>query len=228
MLRMETGHSRGEQTIRVAPMWWQQRFSEFVTLFLVVNPFGALPIFLTMAAGLDAPAQRKLALGAAVISLAVLVFFVFAGAVLLRQVGIPIRAFQISGGIVLFLVGLEMIRGHSYAGEEGTEIAGQTPFARAVYPLAVPLIAGPGAMLTVVLLTDDDRYNLPGQMITVVTIALVMVIQLMVLLAARPIASLIGMVGVSVVARVMGMLLAALAVSLVLSALGDWLALPKL
>jgi multiple antibiotic resistance protein len=83
-------------------------------------------------------------------------------------------------------------------------------------------------MLTVVLLTDDDRYNLPGQMITVVIIALVMVIQLMVLLAARPIASLIGRVGVSVVARVMGMLLAALAVSLVLSALGDWLGLPKL
>jgi multiple antibiotic resistance protein len=209
-------------------MWWQQRFSEFVTLFLVVNPFGPLPTFLTMAAQLEPPAQRQLALGAAVISFAVLVFFVFAGALLLRQVGIPIRAFQISGGIVLFLVGLEMIRGHSYAGEEGAETMGQAQFARAAYPLAIPLIAGPGAMLTVVLLTDDDRFNLPGQMITVIIIGVVMVIQFIVLLGARPIAWLIGTAGVSVVGRVMGLLLAALAVSLVLSALGDWLNLPKL
>jgi multiple antibiotic resistance protein len=209
-------------------MWWQQRFSEFVTLFLVVNPFGPLPTFLTMAARLEPPAQRQLALGAAVISFAVLVFFVFAGALLLRQVGIPIRAFQISGGIVLFLVGLEMIRGHSYAAGEDAETAGQAHFARAAYPLAIPIIAGPGAMLTVVLLTDDDRFNLPGQMITVAIIALVMVIQFIILLAGRPIASLIGTAGVSVVGRVMGMLLAALAVSLVLSALGDWLGLPKI
>jgi multiple antibiotic resistance protein len=156
------------------------------------------------------------------------VFFVFAGALLLRQVGIPIRAFQISGGIVLFLVGLEMIRGHSYAAEVGAETAGQAQFARAAYPLAIPIIAGPGAMLTVVLLTDDDRFNLPGQMISVAIIALVMVIQFIILLAGRPIAWLIGTAGVSVVGRVMGMLLAALAVSLVLSALGDWFGLPKL
>jgi multiple antibiotic resistance protein len=209
-------------------MWWQQRFSEFVTLFLVVNPFGPLPTFLTMAARLEPPAQRQLALGAAVISFAVLVFFVFAGALLLRQVGIPIRAFQISGGIVLFLVGLEMIRGRSYAGEKDAETTSQAPFARAAYPLAIPIIAGPGAMLTVVLLTDDDRFNLPGQMITVAIIALVMVIQFIILLAGRPIAWVIGTAGVSVVGRVMGMLLAALAVSLVLSALGDWLGLPKI
>jgi multiple antibiotic resistance protein len=227
MLPMRVGHSGVEQRFELA-MWWQQRFSEFVTLFLVVNPFGPLPTFLTMAARLDPPAQRKLALGAAVISFAVLVFFVFAGALLLRQVGIPIRAFQISGGIVLFLVGLEMIRGQSYAAAEGAGMAAQTPFARAVYPLAVPLIAGPGAMLTVVLLTDDDRYNLPGQLTTVAIIALVMVIQFVILLAAGPIARLIGTVGVSVVGRVMGMLLTALAVSLVLSALGDWLGLPKI
>jgi multiple antibiotic resistance protein len=80
----------------------------------------------------------------------------------------------------------------------------------------------------VVLLTDDDRYNLPGQLTTVAIIALLMVIQFVILLAAGPIARLIGTVGVSVVGRVMGMLLTALAVSLVLSALGDWLSLPKI
>ena len=87
-------------------MWWQQRLGEFVTLFLVVNPFAALPTFLAIAAPLDPRAQRKLALGAAVISFAVLVFFVFAGAFLLQQMGISIRAFLISGGILLFVVAL--------------------------------------------------------------------------------------------------------------------------
>ncbi len=205
-------------------MWWQQRLGEFVTLFLVVNPFAALPTFLAIAAPLDRRAQRKLALGAAVISFAVLVFFVFAGAFLLQQMGISIRAFLISGGILLFVVALDMIRGEF---DRGAEVGAQGQAALAVYPLAIPKIAGPGAMLTVVLLTDDDRLNLPGQLSTVGILAAVMVITFLVLLAARPIAWLIGIAGVSVVSRIMGMLLAALAVSMVLSAIGDWLGLPK-
>jgi multiple antibiotic resistance protein len=206
-------------------MWWQLKLSEFVTLFLVINPFGVLPVFLSIAGGLDPRAQRRLALDAAWISFAVLVFFVFAGAFLLAQMGISIRAFQISGGILLFLVALEMLRGESYT---PAQVANQGALALAVYPLAIPKIAGPGAMLTVVLLTDDDRYNLAGQMITVGILALVLVLTFLILLAAAPISRLIGSAGVSVVSRVMGMLLAALAVTLVLSALGDWLNLPKL
>ncbi len=206
-------------------MWWQQKLSEFVTLFLVVNPFGVLPVFLAIAGTLDPPAQRKLALHAVLISLAVLVFFVFAGALLLEQMGISIRAFQISGGILLFLVALEMIRGQSATGGPDTE---QSNMALAVYPLAIPKIAGPGSMLTVVLLTDDDRFNPLGQLTTVGLLALVLAITFLILLASGPISRLIGTAGVSVVSRVMGMLLAALAVSMVLSALGDWLGLPKL
>ena len=206
-------------------MWWQQRLSEFVTLFLVINPFGALPAFLDAAATLDAREQRKLAVHAVVVSFFVLVFFVVAGAFVLEQMGIPIRAFQISGGILLFLVALDMIRGQSlssvHEGEQGS-------MALAVYPIAIPKIAGPGAMLAVVLLTDDDRFNLVGQVMTVGVLAGVLVIALLLLLAAGPIARLIGTAGVSVISRVMGMLLAALAVGLVLSAVGEWLGLPKL
>ena len=102
-------------------MWWQQRLGEFVTLFLVINPFGVLPVFLSIAGTLDPPAQRKLALDAVLISFVVLVFFVFAGAFLLQQMGISIRAFQISGGILLFLVALEMIRGESYTDAAGRQ-----------------------------------------------------------------------------------------------------------
>jgi multiple antibiotic resistance protein len=205
-------------------MWWQQKLGEFVTMFLVINPFGALPTFLDIAATLDARAQRRLAFDAALISLVVLVFFVFAGAFLLQEMGISIRAFQISGGILLFVVALEMIRGQLPA---ATPEAGQSRTSLAVYPLAIPKIAGPGAMLTVVLLTDDDRYNLAGQLETVGMIALVLVVACLLMLAAGPVSRLIGIAGVSVISRVMGMLLAALAVSMVLGAVGDWLNLPK-
>jgi multiple antibiotic resistance protein len=206
-------------------MWWQRHVSEFVTLFLVINPFGVLPVFVALAGKLNPRAQRKLALDAIAISFVVLVFFVFAGAFLLEQMGISIRAFQISGGILLFLVALEMLRGEAYT---NAQLARQGALALAVYPLAIPKIAGPGAMLTVVLLTDDDRFNLAGQMITVGVLAGVLGITFFILLAAGPISRLIGIAGVSVISRVMGMLLAALAVSMVLSAVGGWLDLPKL
>lgn len=205
-------------------MWWQQRLSEFVTLFLVINPFGALPTFMEIAETLEPRAQRRLALSATVISFAVLVFFVLAGAFLLAQMGISIRAFQISGGILLFVIALDMIRGQTLTGH-GKE---QGSMALAVYPLAIPKIAGPGAMLTVVLVTDDDRLNLAGQLTTVGVLALVLVVTFLILLAAVPISRLIGTAGVSVISRVMGMLLAAMAVALVLGAVGDWLNLPKL
>jgi multiple antibiotic resistance protein len=206
-------------------MWWQQRLSEFVTLFLVINPFGVLPAFLAITGTHTASAQRKIALQAVLISFVVLVFFVIAGAFLLEQMGIPIRAFQISGGILLFLVALDMIRSRSLTDEPDTA---QSDAALAVYPLAIPKIAGPGSMLTVVLLTDDDRLNPLGQLMTVGVLALVLLVTLLILLVSGPISRVIGAAGVSVTSRVMGMLLAAMAVGMVLSAVGDWLGLPKL
>lgn len=98
----------------------------------------------------------------------------------------------------------------------------------AVYPLAIPKIAGPGAMLTIILLSDDDRFDLVGKTTTVGMLALVLAIQFVVLLAAAPIIRVIGTTGANVIGRVMGMLLAALAVGMVLTAVGDWLNLPKL
>ena len=139
--------------------------------------------------------------------------------------GISIRAFQISGGILLFVIALDMIRGQTH-GRAWPETRAAS--ALAVYPLAIPKIAGPGAMLTVVLVTDDDRLNLAGQLTTVGVLVLVLVVGLLILLAAGPISRLIGTAGVSVISRVMGMLLAAMAVALVLGAVGDWLGLPKL
>ncbi len=207
-------------------MWWQRPLSEFVTLLLVVNPFGVLPVYLAVVATIKPSARRKLALHAVLVAFIVLVFFVFAGAFLFQQMGIPILAFQISGGIVLFLIALETIRGEMHAMDYNH--VKKSDMALAVYPIGIPKIAGPCAMLAVILLTDDDRSNIVGQFVTIGVLALVLVVTLLFLLAAGPISRLIGVPGASIIARITGMLLAALAVSLVLGAVGQWLNLPQL
>jgi multiple antibiotic resistance protein len=206
-------------------MWWQYHLSEFVTLFLVINPFGLLPVFMALTASFDWRERQVTALTAVLVALALLVFFVIAGNFLLRRIGIAIRAFQIAGGIVLFLVALDMIHGRIGASVDAKQDSHQV---LAVYPLAFPLIAGPGSFITIILLTDDDRFNLLGQLATIAVLAIVLAIQFVILLAATPISRAIGWPGVNVIGRIMGMLLAAMAVSMVLTAIGQWLDLPKL
>ena len=205
---------------------WQERLNEFVTLFLVVSPFTGMALFLAITGKLDPSARRKVAFVAVAVSFALLIFFIFAGSFLLKRLGIAITAFQISGGILLFLLGLSMVHGDGHAPSGRND--DDDPLALAIYPLAIPAIAGPGSMLTVVVLTDDDRFNIAGQLSTVGVVAAVMLIQLAMLLAANPISRVIGAGGAAIIGRVMGVLLAALAVNIVLTALVTWLGLPKL
>jgi multiple antibiotic resistance protein len=204
---------------------WKDRLGEFVTLFLVINPFEVVAAYLAMIGHLRSSGPKiRLAFNAVIFGFAVLVFFLFAGRVLLDQLHVPLRAFQIAGGLVLFLVALEMVRGEEHAPvkKPGSHLA------LAIYPLAVPKIAGPAAMLAVILISDDDRYNVMGQLGTVAVLGALMVLQFLLLLAAVPLSYVIGRSGSGVIGRIMGMLLAALAVSTVLGALAEWLNLPKL
>jgi multiple antibiotic resistance protein len=205
---------------------WQERLSEFVTMFIVVNPISALPVFIAVTAGFDRATQRKVALIAVAASFAVLLMFIIAGGFVLEKMGISLKSFQIAGGIILFLVALDMVRGASYAPAAGSSADHATSVA--IYPLAIPKIAGPGTMLTVVLLTDDHRFDVAQLALTTGVLALVLAITLVVLLLAGPISRLIGTAGSAIVSRVMGMILVALAVHTVLSAFGSWLNLPPL
>jgi multiple antibiotic resistance protein len=204
---------------------WQERLSEFVTLFIVVNPISVLPVFLAVTAGFDATVQRRVALVAALASFGVLLLFIVGGGFLLEKMGISLRSFQVAGGIILFLVALDMVRGASYVPPGG---AADQATAVAIYPLAVPKIAGPGTMLTVVLLTDDHRFDVVQLSLTTAVLAVVLAITFVVMLLAAPVSRLIGSAGTAIIGRVMGMILVALAVHTVLSAFGAWLGLPKL
>ena len=198
--------------------------SDFITLFVVVDPLAASSVFLAVTAAYTGPAKRKIATLAVLYAFGVCLFFIVLGQIIVEAMGISLRAFQIAGGIVLFLFAASMILSEPKepaAGGDGG--VGSV----AVYPLAIPAIAGPGTMLTVMLLTDNDRFSLAEQATTTAVAAAVLLIQYALLLLAEPVSRVIGRSGANILRRVMGMILAAVAVNAVLTALGSWLGLPK-
>jgi multiple antibiotic resistance protein len=204
----------------------QKVVHEFVTLFIVLDPVGALAIFLAVTPKL-APAQRtRAAVYGVLYSFGVLTFFVVAGELLLIQMGIPLHAFQVAGGILLLLYGIEMVLGRTAPGENFVGTTGDIQ-SLAIYPIAIPAIAGPGSMLTIVLLTDNRAFGVFDQMMTVVVLAFTLSLILIILLAANPIMRLVGVGGANVLRRVMGILLCSVAVNMIFTALDTWLKLQK-
>jgi multiple antibiotic resistance protein len=152
----------------------------------------------------------------------VLVFFVVAGELLLIEMGIPLHAFQVAGGILLLLYGIEMVLGRTAPGENFVGTTGDIQ-SLAIYPIAIPAIAGPGSMLTIVLLTDNRAFSVFDQIMTVAVLAFTLSLILIILLAANPIMRCIGTGGANVLRRVMGILLCSVAVNMVFVALDTWL-----
>ncbi|MBV7379264.1 MarC family protein [Maritimibacter dapengensis] len=190
---------------------------EFITLWVVIDPIGTLPVFLAVTAGLDARARRHAAIRAVLVAFVVLLAFIVVGQLVLEGLGLDLLSFQIAGGIILFLFALTMIFG---PGKPDTELSGVDAAKHAsVFPIAMPSIASPGAMLAVVILTDNDRFAISHQVMTSGLMALVLLITLIILLAANPIHRVIGQTGAAVISRVMGMILAAVAVDAVLRAM---------
>lgn len=207
-------------------MNWSERVQEFVTLWVVIDPLGTLPVFLAVTTGLDAADRSQAAVLSIVVSFGVLTFFALAGHWLLRTMDISIESFQIAGGIVLFLFALTMINGTSHA--DTVAPAETNPVEIAIHPLAIPSIASPGAMLAAVVLTDNARHDVPDLMMTIATFGLVLLATLAIMLTGSRLVHVIGRGGTSIISRVMGMILAALAVDLVLSATAQWLHLPPI
>ncbi|AUH34138.1 MarC family protein [Paracoccus tegillarcae] len=209
----------------------QKILQEFITLWVVIDPIGTLPVFLAVTAGMSVTASRRLAVRAVTVAFMVLLSFIVLGQLMLEALGISLASFQIAGGIVLFLFALTMIFGDSKPDREVADES-EHPDAfikeKSVYPLAMPSIASPGAMLAVVILTDNDRFSISHQFITATLMALIMLVVLALLLLAHPILRLIGTTGASVISRVMGLLLAAVAVNAVLTAFVQIGVLPAL
>ena len=195
----------------------------FIVFFAVIDPIGTVPVFLAVTRAHDAKTMRRIALIATLVSAIVLIFFVIAGELILNAMAIPLSAFQISGGIILFLFALSMIFGESKP-EVETRLAG-SHHETAIFPLAVPSIASPGAMLAAVLLTENAKFDLWQQIQTVLVLMSVLVVVLLLMLLASGIHRIIGNSGASVISRVMGMILAAVATTNVLTGIGGYFGL---
>ncbi|NIZ60981.1 MarC family transcriptional regulator [Sedimentitalea sp. CY04] len=199
-------------------------FERFITLWVVIDPIGTIPVFIAVTAGMAASDRRKTALLATVVSIAVLLFFLMFGQLLIDALGISLLSFQVAGGIVLFLFALTMIFGESKPASdkqsvEVDEQAQDSAPSPAIFPLAVPSLASPGAMLAIVMLTDNAQYGVGDQAITGVVMAGVLAVACLFMVLADPIIRVIGNSGAAIVSRVMGMILASVAADAVLSAL---------
>lgn len=190
---------------------------EFVTLFVVIDPIGTIPVFIYATQGIPSDKHWRVAIRAVVTAALVLFFFLVAGQILLEGIGLSFASFQIAGGIVLFLFAMTMIFGESKPQQETSEPIDHRQ--AAVFPLAMPSIASPGAILAVVVLTDNTRYSIAEQALTATLLTIVLAIVLVLLLFAGVLNRILGTSGASIISRVMGLILAAVAVDAVLDAM---------
>ncbi|NKX74161.1 MarC family protein [Rhodobacteraceae bacterium R_SAG3] len=200
------------------PFVFQDLVREFITLFVVIDPVGTIPVFLFATAAVPQRLHRSFALRAVLVSALVLGLFLVLGQIILEGIGLRLGAFQIAGGIILFLFALSMIFGETKAASEIKE-AENEDLSGAVFPLAIPSIASPGAILAVVILTDNHSTGVVEQAMTAVVLLFVLAITFVLLLLASKIQKLIGQTGVTVISRVMGLILATVAVDAVLQGL---------
>lgn len=191
----------------------------FVTFFVVLDPVGMGPIFVSITRG-ETPEWRKtMAIRGTMIAAAILVVFAVVGDFLLRALGVSIAAFRIAGGILLFLAAMDMLFARATPLRRTTEreeAEAESKRDISVFPLAIPLIAGPGGLTSIILLTGRAGGDPLAVGAVMATLAVVLAIMLAVLLAADRVTRLLGETGTNVVSRVLGIILAALAVQFVI------------
>lgn len=182
----------------------------FIFLFAVVDPIGSIPVFIAATVGFNEREKRNVAFKAILVSALILLFFIAVGELILDAINIPLAAFQIAGGLVLLLFSLSMIFGESKPESEIKTIKNTTEIA--VFPMAIPSIASPGAMLAVVLLTKNSEYSIWEQIQSSLILLAVLAVVLLLLLLASKVHKIIGDAGASIISRVMGLILSAVAI----------------
>jgi multiple antibiotic resistance protein len=189
-------------------------FNDFVTLFVVINPIGTVPLFIAVTRHESAQTIRKTALRSVMISAIILLTFVVVGQMLLSALDIELGAFRIAGGLVLLIISLRMVLESTHQPTEKKESGDRHDVA--VFPLATPFIAGPGAILAAVLLTDHTLYSVSQQVGTTLVMLGVLAIQYVLLLASGTVNRVLGETGTNVISRIMGLILAALSIETIL------------
>lgn len=186
----------------------------FATLFVVIDPPGLVPMFIALTRGMDAERRRAMAQRACLIAFALLTLFGLFGESILGFIGISMSAFRIAGGILLFITALDMLFERRTQRREGQHA--EPDHDPSVFPLATPLIAGPGAIATMILLVGQSGPGWIGTVWVIGLLALMILATFAFLLASSMLERLLGRTGVIVITRLLGMLLAALSVQFVI------------
>ncbi|MEO1600993.1 MAG: MarC family protein [Pseudomonadota bacterium] len=205
----------------------EEALAALVTLFVIIDPIGTTPLFIALTAEHDTAGKRRVARLAILVSFGVLTVFGLAGEAVLAFAGISLPAFRIAGGLLLFLTAIDMLfETRTQRREKRVADEKASPSDPAVFPLAIPLIAGPGSIAAMILLTGEAGPEPADQAVVFAVMAAVLALQFVLFRLGGPIARVLGRTGSTVITRLMGMLLAALAVQFVLDGLRD--ALPGL
>ena len=197
---------------------------EFLTtiffIFAVIDPIGSIPVYLEATKEFDLKHKKKIAIRASAIAFLILLFFIVIGQLILEGMSVSLDAFQISGGVILFLFALTMIFGDGKPDLEKNKITDYKHVT--VFPLAIPSIASPVAILAVVLSTNNHIYTVQQQAITTIIVLIVIGITCLILLSANHLQKIIGNYGITVLSKIMGMILASYAVQSILSGIKNY------
>ena len=181
---------------------------DFLMLLVTIDPIGTVALFVPLTATVTDVERARIARKSVIVAGCVLMGFLIAGEFLLSELGIRLVSFQVAGGIILFLFGLQMVFGTGVMKEVAHAEPGHDV---AVFPLALPGIASPGAIMAVVLLTDNNRQSTAQQLLTAAVLVFILVLTLVALRLSQQIHKLLGSTGANVLIRVLGLVLAALA-----------------
>ncbi len=186
----------------------------FATMFVVIDPPGLIPMFIALTPGMSNAHRRAIGFRACIIAIALLTVFGLTGEAVLNFIGISMPAFRISGGILLFLTALDMLFERRTQRREGQTVEHHND--PSVFPLAMPLIAGPGAMATMILLVGQSGPGWQGVLIVHLVMVVTVAFAFLFFLVAGPLEKMLGRTGNLVITRLLGMLLAALSVQFVI------------
>lgn len=189
-------------------------------LFAVIDPIGTVPVYLEATKDFDLVHKRKVAVRAAGIAFLILLFFILVGQLIFEGMDVSLDAFQISGGVILFLFALTMIFGDGKPANEKRRITDYKHVT--IFPVAIPSIASPGAIMAVVLMTDNHVYGIEQQAVTTLLVLVVIGLTALILLVANRVQRLVGDYGITVISKIMGMILAAYAVQNIISGIKDF------
>ena len=190
------------------------------TLFVVVNPFAVIPHYLSLTRDMTREERLRIAARACIVATIILVAFIFVGEIVLQGLKVELTAFRIAGGLLLLIIAFRMVLETRAA---PTPPEGEERMGIAVFPLATPLLAGPGSIIAAVLLTENAVFTIPEQAITGLVVVAICALAFLVLAAADLLQRVLGTTGTSVMSRIFGLVLSALAMQTILDGLRPYI-----